>query len=363
MVLRERISCMELIEHYEVLKQIGKGGMGAVYQVLDHRIGKLYAGKVARGAAERQCLRREAARLKELNHRVFPYVVDYLNLPEEDWMIFEYIEGLSFQEYLEKNAPLDAKEALGFARQLCDIFAILHSQQPCIIYQDLKPENIILQMDGQLRLIDFGAALSGYGKMHLPVTMGTYGYSAPEQIERQQIDQSTDLYALGAVLFYMVTGQDPSRPPYGVTAPQNINPLLPVRICKLIMVCCQMSPSDRFQNIAELDIELKKAQNSLQKPFARRFLQWFNQISKVIFYLASLLMAGWLWFYVEAEAITDKEFLIFSIFFGVAVGLRGFYYYLAPSWGFVRTKKIDIFYSGKKMAGLGPWLISNPETK
>ena len=189
---------------YHPLKCLGKGSQGNVYLVED-RDGKCYAMKVG---ADKELMRQESALLKRLHHPAFPDWIDYFE-EEQGYLVMEYIPGISLGTFLHRKERVSPKVAEYIIEEVLLALDYLHQQTPPIIYRDLKPENLLLDPDGHIRLVDLGSAASkGF-------LVGNYGYSAPEQFwEGTKPEPDWDLYGAGKLLAYLLTGKDPCKPPY-----------------------------------------------------------------------------------------------------------------------------------------------------
>jgi serine/threonine protein kinase len=185
----------------------------------------------------------------------------------------DYIEGTTLAERLgvgrapEERAPLPLAEALDYASQLCDVLVYLHSQQPAVVFGDLKPSNVILTPDGRAVMVDFGVARPSASFSETPSWMwglsslapidsgsdtqplGTPGYAAPEQYERGwRADPRSDIFALGVLLHEMVTGHAPPPFPFGFQPVRRFNPALPGALEALIERALSFHPDERFQS-------------------------------------------------------------------------------------------------------------------
>lgn len=201
---------------YKIIKEIGRGGMSQVYLVINQRVGKHWAMKTVN---YKQCknndlaiksLTKELYMLKRLQHRFLPNIIDIVEENHQLCIIMDYIEGqplenLLRQQMATKHCGLNPELVLDVARQLCQVFIYLHSQNPPIIYGDLKPSNIIVRPDGQICLIDFGTAV--FKEQIEKIHMGTAGFAAPEQYNSDTgLVPETDIFAFGAVIYYLLTG-------------------------------------------------------------------------------------------------------------------------------------------------------------
>ena len=199
-----------LCNKYEVLKIIAEGGLGVVYLVKDLHLNKLAAVKVSKNPGnvkEREFVFREMEVLKELSHPALPGIIDYFEERENSCLVMEYVEGITMEQYLRKFGKVEVSLAVKWAIELAEVLQYLHACNPPIIYRDLKPANIMIQPDGRIKLIDFGAAfIASYGQNREQMMVGTPGYSSPEQWQCGNAGKASDIYGLGAVLHEMLTG-------------------------------------------------------------------------------------------------------------------------------------------------------------
>ena len=246
---------------YEVLKQIGKGGMSTVYLAMDKRLNKQWAVKEIKKVANDknneivvQSLLIEANMMKKLDHPSLPRIVDIIDSGKTIYVVMDYIEGESLDKILASSGAQPQDKVIEWAKQLCDVLRYLHSQNPPIIYRDMKPANVMLKPEGTLKVIDFGIARE-FKEHNISdtVSLGTKGYAAPEQFGGMgQTDARTDIYCLGVTLYHLVTGQNPSEPPYEMYPIRQWNPSLSSGFEAIITKCTQLNPDDRYQNCDEL---------------------------------------------------------------------------------------------------------------
>lgn len=246
---------------YEILKQIGKGGMSTVYLAMDKRLNKQWAVKEINKAVNDknnevvvQSLLAEANLMKRLDHPSLPRIVDIIDNGRTIYVIMDYIEGESLDKILNTNGPQPQALVVEWAKQLCDVLSYLHNQKPPIIYRDMKPANIMLKPEGKLKLIDFGIAREyKQNNMTDTVSLGTRGYAAPEQFGGMgQTDARTDIYCLGVTLYHLLTGQNPAEPPYELYPIRQWNPSFSSGLEYIVQKCTQLNPDDRYQNCDEL---------------------------------------------------------------------------------------------------------------
>ncbi len=251
---------------YEVLREIGRGGMSIVYLAMDKRLNKQWAIKEFRkdkddtsNQVALEALLKEANLMKKLDHPTLPRIVDIIDNNQNVYVIMDYIEGESLNKVLDAYGAQPQEAVIEWAKQLSEVLDYLHTQNPPIIYRDMKPANIMLKPDGTVRLIDFGIAREHKeGKDGDTENIGTRGYAAPEQFGgKGQTDARTDIYSLGVTLYHLVTGKNPAEPPYEIYPIRHWNPAFSSGFEWLIQKCTQLNPSDRYQSCAEVTYVLE----------------------------------------------------------------------------------------------------------
>ncbi len=151
-----------------------------------------------------------------------------------------------------------------WAIEIADVLGYLHSQDPPIIFRDLKPSNVMLQPDGHIKLIDFGIARRFQpGASQDTALLGSVGYSPPEQFGRHQTDTRSDIYALGATMHHLLTTHDPSAKPFKFSPVDQINLGVPISLSRLIAQCVSIEPELRPPNIEQVSAELRSIRNDL----------------------------------------------------------------------------------------------------
>jgi serine/threonine-protein kinase len=246
---------------YEILKLIGKGGMSRVYLAMDQNLNKQWAVKeIEKRAMDKnnevviQSAMAEANMMKKLDHPSLPRIVDIIDKEDVIYVVMDYIEGEPLSSVLNKYGAQPQETVLQWAKELCQVLDYLHTQDPPIIYRDMKPANVMLQPNGNVKLIDFGIARE-YKEKNLAdtVSLGTKGYAAPEQFGgKGQTDARTDVYCLGVTLYHLLTGKNPCEPPYEIYPIRYWNPQLSSGLESIILKCTQLNPEDRYQSCAEL---------------------------------------------------------------------------------------------------------------
>lgn len=250
---------------YEILREIGRGGMSVVYLAMDKRLNKQWAIKEFRKDKDDESRRialeallKEANLMKKLDHPTLPRIVDIIEEESTVYIVMDYIEGESLNKVLDAYGAQPQDAVIEWAKQLSEVLDYLHTREPSVIYRDMKPANIMLKPDGSIRLIDFGIAREyKEGQAGDTTSIGTRGYAAPEQFGgKGQTDARTDIYSLGVTLYHLVTGKNPAEPPYEIYPIRHWNPNLSSGLEYLIQKCTQINPEDRFQSCAEVSYVL-----------------------------------------------------------------------------------------------------------
>jgi len=256
--LRERLQ--PCVPDYELGECIGRGGAGAVFRARQRNLDRVVAIKAllpppgeVDGWAER--FRREARALARLQHPGIVTVHDYGQSGELAWLVMEFVEGADLRA-LMADGRMSAAEALAIVPPICEALQFAHERG--IVHRDVKPENVLLDLDGRVRLVDFGLAkLTGGDDAHLTRSgqaMGTPRYMAPEQLERPlEVDHRADIFSLGVVLYEMLTGHVPA----GVVEPPSRKVAVDVRLDEVVLRALQREPEKRYQSAGELETDVR----------------------------------------------------------------------------------------------------------
>ena len=202
-----------LDSRYEILDVIGTGGMAVVYRALDHRLNRLVAVKILKDELSRnQEFRRrfhaESQAVAMLSHPNIVSVYDVSRSGDADYIVMELIEGITLKQYLEKKINLNWRETLHFSMQIAK--ALEHAHSRGIVHRDIKPHNIMTLKDGSIKVADFGIARVGSAQNTLTrEALGSVHYISPEQAKGARVDNRSDLYSLGVVMYEMLTGRTP----------------------------------------------------------------------------------------------------------------------------------------------------------
>lgn len=247
---------------YEILKQIGKGGMSTVYLAADNRLNKNWAVKeIARkglGKNNEEIVNEvpaDAKMMKSLDHPAIPTIVDIIDRSDDDYIyvVMDYVEGESLDKVLAEYGAQSQDMVMNWAKQICDAFSYLHSQKPPIIYRDMKPANVMLKPDGNIKIIDFGIAREyKEGNLADTTVLGTKGYASPEHYGGRQTDERSDIYTIGMTMHHLLTGVDPRPADYRYAPIRQWNPELSDGLERIIDKCVSPDPKDRYQNCDEL---------------------------------------------------------------------------------------------------------------
>lgn len=263
-------------KRYQIVRLLGIGGMGAVYEATDSHLGSnKVAIKEMNDAAwtdetdkkkAAAAFEQEAHLLSALSHPGLPRVTDYFSEDDKRYLVMDLVEGKTLGELIsDRKQPFPETQVLDWALQLCDVLNYLHTRTPPIIYRDLKPGNIIVTQDGKsLRLVDFGIArYYKPGATRDTISLGTPGYAPPEQYGKAQTDGRADIYALGAVMHYLLTLRDPSADPFNFPPVTALNSQVSSETNDVVMCALQTDVSQRWSSAAEMKAALQPASGSL----------------------------------------------------------------------------------------------------
>ncbi|HEX8148753.1 MAG TPA: protein kinase [Pyrinomonadaceae bacterium] len=267
-----------LQNRYAVERQIGAGGMGAVYVATDRRFGSTVALKETffDDPNLRKAFEREARLLNRLRHHALPRVSDHFEEAEGQFLVMEYIPGEDLSQMLKaRNGPgFPAPQVLGWADQLLDALDYLHTQEPPVIHRDIKPQNLKLTARDQVVLLDFGLAKGTPLQTRVTNTASLFGYSfnyAPiEQMQGAGTDPRSDLYSLGATLYHLLTGTTPPDALTRATAVLNGDPdplrpagetaaHVPAEVSNVLARAMALSAARRFGSAEEMRAALREA--------------------------------------------------------------------------------------------------------
>jgi hypothetical protein len=260
-----------VLQRFDILGELGRGGMGIVYKARDRETGETVAIKVLKpelleNPVVLERFKNEMRLARKITHKNICRIHDFHRDDEVAYISMEYVEGDSLRALLDQNKHFTIEEGLAIAHQLCAGLGEAHAQG--VVHRDLKPQNVMLDRAGKLTIMDFGIARSVDSGNTLTVgIIGTPAYMAPEQAEGKPVDHRTDIYALGLVLYEVFTGIAAFSGETMVTVvmkqimetprpPRELQPSLPPNLERAILGCLEKSPDRRFASIAELEAAL-----------------------------------------------------------------------------------------------------------
>ena len=310
----------QMLGHYRIVEKIGAGGMGIVYRAQDEHLERDVAIKVLppgilNDDSARKRFRAEAHSLSKLNHPNIATVHDFDSQGDVDYLVMEYVPGKTLRDTISQGR-LPLAETLALARQLAKGLMAAHERG--LVHRDLKPENVRLTLDGRLKILDFGLAKlirpltdACTTESNISVVAGTLPYMSPEQVVGSAVDQRSDLFSLGVMLYEMVTGQRPhaelevsgsiaallQRRPM---PPTKLTPNVSPELEQIILKCLEKKLENRYQSAKELIIDLRRAARASSAThsfwFTRVHKQWAKQTAAVALAVGALVVAAGLLF-------------------------------------------------------------------
>lgn len=230
---------------YRLERELGSGATATVYLAQKPAAGKLYALKYS---ARSDLIQREAETLKRLHHSGFPRFVEEGQEEAGAYLVMEYIQGITLQQLMEQYpAGMPERMAVGIGMDVAAALAYLHNCSPAYIYRDLKASNVMITAGGRAMLVDLGAAISQREAGQGSERAGTYGYSAPEQFwEEARFTPACDVYGMGKLLAFLLTGQDPGKPPYDTVNYYSRHNGIRRELKRLLDRCLESDPQLRY---------------------------------------------------------------------------------------------------------------------
>jgi serine/threonine protein kinase len=269
---------------YQVIEELGHGGMGRVYRVLDKKLNEEVALKLIKPeiAADKETIKRfhnELRLARKVAHRNVGKMYELMEDEGTHFITMEYVPGQDLRGLIRQMGQLTAGKAVSIAKQVCE--GLEEAHRLGVVHRDLKPGNILIDKDGNARIMDFGIArsLKIKGTTGAGVMIGTPEYMSPEQVEGKEVDQRSDIYSLGVILFEMVTGRVPFEgdTPFTIGVkhkserprnPRELNTQLPEDLSRVILKCLEKDKEKRYQRAEELRAELMRLEEEI--PTAER---------------------------------------------------------------------------------------------
>jgi serine/threonine-protein kinase len=266
--VRELTTGSTFAGRYQIIEELGKGAMGRVYKVFDTKIKEKVALKLIKPeiASDRETIERFSNELRlsrRISHRNVCRMFDLGEAEGDHFITMEYVSGEDLKSFLHRVGQLPVGKAISISKQVCDGLAEAHRLG--VVHRDLKPSNVMIDKDGNARIMDFGIArsVSARGITGAGVIIGTPEYMSPEQVEGKETDPRSDIYSLGVILYEMITGRLPFE---GDTAlsiavkhkteiprdPREFNRQIPEELSRLILKCMEKEKERRYQRVDEI---------------------------------------------------------------------------------------------------------------
>jgi serine/threonine protein kinase len=276
---------------YLVMRLLGQGGMGAVYQATDRKFGNAVALKETfyNDLQLRKAFSHEARLLNRLRHAALPVVTDYFAIGERQFLVMQYIPGKDLEQLLadrksQSQGVFQASQVLRWADQLLDALEYLHSQKPPIIHRDIKPQNLKLTPRGEVILLDFGLAkgiVTHQSQVSQSIRGYTPNYASLEQIRGTGTDARSDIYSIGATMYHLLTGEMPQdaltriaailmSQPDPLKPVSSMNPEVPDPIAQVIEKAMAAHPDQRYSSAAAMRQALRSVASSAPPPSLHR---------------------------------------------------------------------------------------------
>ncbi len=253
-----------MFDKYRIIRHLGDGGSGTVY-LAEHIKLKAYRAI--------KCIRKdnpfyketmkEAHILKNLKHLNIPIIYDIEEDQSSSYIIEEYFEGESLKNYRIRNPFIQEDLIINFSLQLCKLLEYLHQNERPIIYLDLKPENIMVSKS-TIKLVDFGTATYINDSNNRKNYIGTIGYAAPEQYLNGKLDERSDIYSIGMILFFLLTGNKPTVYK-GKDMLSYLSPICSKRLAKIVVKCIKYNSRQRYQSVTQVYNKLSELSDTYKK--------------------------------------------------------------------------------------------------
>ena len=257
------ICIRDIIENrYEVIKEIGRGGMSVVYLANDINLDKKVAIKDIKRESNldneflRERIRGEISILKELRHQSLAYVQEVIYRGDDIYIVMDYVEGRSLKEELKSGRKFTADEVIELAKQIAEVLDYIHTLKNPIVYKDMKPDNIMLMPNGRIKLIDFGISIENTVNGEEKKNFGTKIFMSPEQAEGKNVDSRSDIYSLGVTLHNILLGRIYKKNNKLVPI-REIDKSLPEGLQTIINKCTEYDRENRYSSCKNLKYQLE----------------------------------------------------------------------------------------------------------
>ncbi len=261
-------------KRYEILERVGSGGMADVYKGKDHKLNRFVAVKVLKSdyRSDEIFIQKFLSEAQAAAGLMHPNVVNVYDVGQDRglyYMVMELVEGITLKDYIEKKGQLSANETISISIQMATGIQAAHDQH--IIHRDIKPQNIIISIDGKVKVTDFGIARATTSTQTISTNvMGSVHYTSPEHAKGGNVDEKSDIYSAGITMYEMITGHVPFDGDSTVSvaikhlqeeipSPVKEVPEIPYSLECIILKCTQKNPERRYQNCQELILDLKRS--------------------------------------------------------------------------------------------------------
>lgn len=327
---------------YQIIEELGKGGMGKVYKVLDTKINEKIALKLIRPeiAADKNTITRFSNELKlarKIRHKNICQMFDLGEEKGTHYITMEFVPGEDLKSMIRMSGHLAVGTTISIARQICEGLAEAHESG--VVHRDLKPSNIMIDKGGNARIMDFGIArsLKAKGITGSGVMIGTPEYMSPEQIEGKEVDERSDIYSLGVILYEMITGQVPFEgdTPFTVGVkhkseipkdPKELNAQMPDELSGMILRCLEKDKNSRYRSAGELLTDLVNIEKGIpvtqkvmpqKTPLTSKEITLKFDLKTMVIPLLTgmvIIVLTWFFFFRGKEPTLDPNLVLVTVF-------------------------------------------------